>query len=117
MLHIFDQTMSMIPFAIKTDMYEAMKRADVRAGDVDSFLASLKAEHDYAGVSAMLRNAWTKYIRQQFPEEETMARSARRVGGQVHAKAMTPPPSPPAEGNGGEGSSGGGGGGDGGPGT
>ena len=107
----------MIPFAVKTDMCEAMKRADVRAGDVDSFLASLKAEHDYAGVSAMLRNAWTKYIRQQFPEEETMARSARRVGGQVHAKAMTPPPTPPpGDNSGGEGSEGDGGR-EGGPGT
>ena len=103
--------MSMIPFAIKTDMYEAMKRADVRAGDVDSFLASLKAEHEYAGVSLMLRIAWTKYVRQRFPEDQSRARSAPRAGGQVHAKAMTPPPSPPAEG-GGEGGAG-----DGGPGT
>ena len=96
MLHIFDQTMSMIPFAIKTDMYEAMKRADVKVGDVNSFLASLLEEHDHPGVTAMLRNAWTKYVRDKFQDDEPIAgRDPRRES--VRSKADTPPPSPPPE--------------------
>ena len=86
----------MVPFAIKTDMFEAMKRADVSAGDVDTFLDSLLAEHDYPGVSIMLRNAWTKYIRIVFPEEAERPRyGIPRVN--VRCKATTPPPSPPGE--------------------
>jgi len=98
MLHIFDQTMSMIPFAIKTDMYEAMKRADVKVGDVNSFLASLLAEHEYPGVSGMLRIAWTKYVSDKFQQDdEPSVRSAPRRES-VRARAETPPPSPPADG-------------------
>ena len=102
MLHIFDQTMSMIPFAIKTDMYEAMKRADVKVGEVNSFLASLLAEHTYPGVTAMLRSSWTKYVRDKFPEEEPIPRGAPRRES-VRSKADTPPPSPPPESGPGEG--------------
>ena len=86
----------MILFAIKTDMYEAMKRADVKVGDVNSFLATLLAEHGYPGVTAMLRSAWTKYVRDKFPVEEPIARGAPRRES-VRSKADTPPPSPPPE--------------------
>jgi len=90
----------MVPFAIKTDMFEAMKRADVSAGDVDTFLDSLLAEHDYPGVSIMLRNAWTKYIRIVFrvrirEEAERPRNGIARVN--VRCKATTPPPSPPGK--------------------
>ena len=33
-LHIFDQTMSMLPFATRTDMIEAFKRADAKISEV-----------------------------------------------------------------------------------
>jgi hypothetical protein len=34
-LHMFDQTMSMLPFVTRTDMFEVIKKADARASDVD----------------------------------------------------------------------------------
>ena len=48
LLHIFDQTMSMLPFATRTDMIEAFKRADAKISEVDSFLDTLLAEHNAA---------------------------------------------------------------------
>ncbi len=34
-LHVFDQTMSMLPFVTRTDMFEVIKKADARASYVD----------------------------------------------------------------------------------
>jgi hypothetical protein len=42
-LHMFEQTMSMLPFATRTDMFEAIKKADAKASDVDAFLATCLA--------------------------------------------------------------------------
>ena len=63
LLHIFDQTMSMLPFATRTDMIEALKMADTKLSDVDSFLATLLAEHDAPGVRAQLQNLWIANVR------------------------------------------------------
>ena len=105
----------MVPFAIKTDMFEAMKRADVKAGDVDTFLGSLLAEHETSTARASLRALWTKYIETRFPEEQPRVRSGH---GPLRARAQTPPPSPPSGGvpGPGEGGPGEGGTGEGGPG-
>ena len=35
LLHIFDQTISMLPFATRTDMIDALKKFDVKMSDVD----------------------------------------------------------------------------------
>ena len=43
LLHIFDQTKSMLPFATRTDMIDELKMSDTRLSDVDSFLATLLA--------------------------------------------------------------------------
>ena len=45
----------MLPFATRTDMFEALKKADAKASDVDAFLATLLAEHDAAGALAQLK--------------------------------------------------------------
>ena len=46
LLHIFDQTMFMLPFAAqtgRTNIVDALKMSDTRLSDVDSFLATLLA--------------------------------------------------------------------------
>ena len=43
LLHIFNQTMSMLPFATLADMVDLLKMSDTRLSDVDSFLATLIA--------------------------------------------------------------------------
>ncbi len=48
-LYMLDQTMPMLSFATRTDMFEAIKKADAKASDVDAFLATLLAEHDTVG--------------------------------------------------------------------
>ena len=43
LMHIFEETMSLLPFATRTDMFDALKKADAKALDVDSFLANFMA--------------------------------------------------------------------------
>ena len=45
----------MLPFATRTDKFEALKRADIRASEVDAFLATLLAEYNIAGARVQLR--------------------------------------------------------------
>ena len=76
LLHIFDQTMSLIPFATKTNMYEALKKADKRAATVDYFLAGLRLEHSMPHTYAQLKDLWTQHATAYFSvskkdEEET----------------------------------------------
>jgi len=44
-------------------MIEALKMADTKLSDVDSFLATLLAEHDAPGVRAQLQNLWIANVR------------------------------------------------------
>ena len=41
--------MYMLPFATRTDMYDALKKADVKVSDLEAFLETLLAEHDAVG--------------------------------------------------------------------
>jgi hypothetical protein len=59
-LHMFDQTMSMLPFATRTDIFEAIKNADAKASDVDAFLDTLLAEHDAVGALGQSVNSSLK---------------------------------------------------------
>ena len=102
LLHIFDQTMAMLPFATRTDMYEALKKTDTRAADIEIFLASLREEHNMPGVRAQLKTLWLRHVKALYPEEveEQAAAGASGagapvVGGAVRARATTPPPTPP----------------------
>jgi hypothetical protein len=98
--HIFYQTMSMLPFATKTDMFEAIKKADAKVADVESFLATLLAENDAGGARAQLKALWIGHVRALFEEDEdaqagSLGSGAREVvGGGIRARAVTPPDSP-----------------------
>ena len=81
-------------------MFNALKKADVKASDVDSFLpvATLLAGHDAIGARAQLKTLWIGHVRAvlQEDEEEPMASGARvGRGGGVRARAQTPPDSTP----------------------
>ena len=102
LLHIFDQTMAMLPFATRTDMYEALKKTDTRAADIEIFLASLREEHNMPGVRAQLKTLWLRHVKALYLEEvqDEAAAGASGAGvevvsGAVRARATTPPPTPP----------------------
>jgi hypothetical protein len=101
LLHIFDQIMSLIPFATKTDMYEALKKADKRAATVDDFLAGLRLEHSTPNAFTQLKDLWTQHAAAYFPEPEKDEENAEG-GGQgtqlFSAAVPTPPTSPRAAG-------------------
>ena len=98
LLHIFDQTMSMLPFATRTDMIEALKMSDTKLSDVDSFLATLLAEHDAPGVRAQLQTLWIANVRFILGDEDDAAPAEGAVGaggaGARRNAAPTPPDSP-----------------------
>jgi hypothetical protein len=103
-LHMFDQTMSMLPFATRTDMFEAIKKADAKASDAYAFLATLLAEHYAVGARAQLRTLWVAHVREKLLEDdggllESGAGEGLRVSsGSVCNWAPTPPNSPRADG-------------------
>ena len=101
LLHIFDQTMSLIPFATKTDMYEALKKADKRASTVEDFLAGLRLEHSMPNAFTQLKDLWTQHAAAYFPQPEHNAGNdvTDGQGTQLFAAAVpTPPTSPLGEG-------------------
>jgi hypothetical protein len=69
-LHISDQIMSELPFAKKTDMFDAIKMADAKASDVDSFLATLLAEHDAVRARAQMKTLLIEHVRALLEEAE-----------------------------------------------
>ena len=93
LLHIFDQTMSLIPFA--TDMYEALKKADKRAATVDDFLAVLRQEHLMPTAFSQLKDLWTQHAAAYFPEPEK-DEDGTQDGGQVTKVATASVPTPPS---------------------
>ena len=83
-------------------MYEALRKTDARAADIEIFLASLRAEHNLPGVLVQLKTLWLRHVKALYPEEvqdEAAAGAsgagAEVVGGAVRARAKTPPPTPP----------------------
>ena len=97
--------MSLIPFATKTDMYEALKKSDKRAATVDDFLAGLRQEHIMPNAFSQLKDLWTKHAASYFPvPEEDVDES--QDGGQVTkvmAASVPTPPSSPRAADGGQG--------------
>ena len=73
--------MSMLPFATRTDMFEALKKADAKASDVDAFLATFLAEHDPAGARAQLLTLWIGHVRALFQEDEQAPGQSGAEGG------------------------------------
>ena len=84
--------MAMLPFATRTDMYEALKKTDTRAADIEIFLASLREEHNMPGVRAQLKTLWLRHVKALYPEEveEQAAAGASKPSRQV-AKSVTSP--------------------------
>lgn len=95
----------MLPFATRTDMVDALKMSDTRLSDVDSFLATLLAEHDAPGARAQLKTLWIANVRSLLGDEDDAAPAAPAAGegagvghggGAVARRqvAPTPPDSP-----------------------
>jgi hypothetical protein len=72
--------MSMLPFATRTDMIEALKLSDTKLSDVDTFLATLLAEHDAQGVRAQLTNLWIVNVLLILREEDDTAQAEGTAG-------------------------------------
>jgi len=97
LLHIFDQAMSLIPFATKTDMYEALRKADIRAATVDDFLAGLRLEHSMPSAFTQLKDLWTKHAAAYFPEpvQDVGKAATGGQGTQLFSAAVPTPPTSP----------------------
>ena len=88
--------MSMLPFATKTDLYEALRLADCKLADVEVFLDMLKAEHNTPAARIELKNLWTKYLQVKYGIAPPEAQGAAPAPA-PSSKALTPPASPRAE--------------------
>jgi hypothetical protein len=81
-------------------MLEALKLSDTKLSDVDTFLATLLAEHDAQGVRAQLTNLWIANVSLILRKEDdtVQAEGARHAGaggaGALRNVAPTPPDSP-----------------------
>ena len=90
LLHVFDQTMSKLLFATRTDMVDALKMSDTRLSDVDSFLATLLAEHD---ARAQLKTLWIANVRSLLGDEDACSRGRSR-GGSLWWRGCSTPSGP-----------------------
>jgi hypothetical protein len=92
-LHIFDFSMSMLPFAIKTDLVNALKSADVALKAHTDFMQLLLEELETDKARTQLKELWVKWIEKNYaeqPSEGIQNQAHRRSIGKV----ATPPPSP-----------------------
>jgi len=97
LLHIADRTMSMLPFATKTDLVEALKRADCKLSEVEEFLNMLNAEHNTPAARTQLKTLWTKYIEGRYGAPHRDGPGSGHGAAPVRlSKATTPPASPRA---------------------
>ena len=92
LLHLFDFSMSMLPFAVKTDMLNAMKAADVQLKEHMEFMESLEHEHDSDQARNQLRELWATWISQHHSRDQAAA--SLEVPRLAFGKIPTPPASP-----------------------
>ena len=97
MLGMFEETMSMLPFASRADMVEAMAKVDEEKQQptiarFNGLLATLRAEHNLPAAREQLKKLWTLRIR-EFSEEEPAQAAGGAGQAQNLGKALTPPPS------------------------
>ena len=83
--------MSMVPFATKTDMIDALKQAGVPLNMVDAFLLNLLAEHAQPNARTQLLQLWRQHAEERFPKKRQEAVAATPG---VSAALATPPDSP-----------------------
>ena len=72
--------MSMLPFATRIDMVDVLKMSDTRLSEVDSFLATLLAEHDEPGVLALLKTLWIVNVRSVLGDKDDAVPAAPAAG-------------------------------------
>jgi hypothetical protein len=92
-LHIFDFSMSMLPFAIKTDLANALKSADVVLKAHTDFMQLLLEEHGTHNARTQLKELWVKWIDKNYAEEPSEC-----VQNQAHRRSIgkvAPPPASP----------------------
>ena len=61
-------------------MVDALKMSDTRLSDVDSFLATLLAEHNAPGARAQLKTLWIANVRSLLGDEDDAAPAAPAAG-------------------------------------
>ena len=61
-------------------MVDALKMSDTRLSDVDSFLATLLAEHDAPRARAQLKTLWIANVRSLLGDEDDAAPAAAAAG-------------------------------------
>ena len=95
LLGMFEETMGMLPFACRADMYEAMAKVDEEKQQsitqFNSLLVELREEHDKPGVRAQLKSLWIRRIREASEEEVDPSQPSSAFGG-ILGRAITPPP-------------------------
>ena len=76
-------------------MIEALKKADAKMSEVDSYLDTLLAEHDAAGAPAQLKTLWIAHVRAVLQNDDEAPPAAPGAGGAgVRDRAPNPPDSP-----------------------
>lgn len=86
--------MSMLPFAIKTDMVTAQKTADCALKEHADFMASLLQEHEIPKARTQLIDLWEKWIDARYGGGQQAARSSGPSIEISGARVITPPSSP-----------------------
>jgi len=96
--------MAMLPFATRTDMFEAIKMQvggptspPKKLKPIQAWLDDLCLEHDVPGVRGQLKSLWHAHACKRFEEgDEPVAGGGPRASAELMTcKATTPPPSPP----------------------
>ena len=86
--------MSMLPFAIKTNMVNALKSADVPLKAHTDFMQLLLEEHESAKARPQLKELWEKWIETHYDEEPTPAAAQNQAPRSSIGKVATPPGTP-----------------------
>ena len=86
--------MSMLPFAIKTDMVNALKSADVPLKAHTDFMQLLLEEHESAKARPQLKELWGKWVQRHYDEEPTPAAAQNQAPRSSIGKVATPQGSP-----------------------
>jgi hypothetical protein len=93
---MFDECMLMLPFATRTDMQEAMSKADVPIARIQDLVRELYAEHESPSARSQLKTLWLTLAHQKYGDDEEAAGSSKPGAAPMPGKSKTPPGSPPA---------------------
>jgi len=88
-LHIFDHCMSMLPFAIRTDMIQAFQQSDDAFKTHKDFMMLLLEEHKCDAARGQLKQLWGEWIKSKYPQETDSDDDA--AGDAAFGRAPTPP--------------------------